>query len=81
VGTTGGASILLAGEVREQLANKQHGIFFVVGQEVSNAALAGVYRSSTQSLSCNIFIENCFHNLRAGDKHIAVLLFHHDEVL
>ena len=60
----------------EQFAYGQHGFFFSVTHEVSNATLTAMCIGSTQLFLVHFFMRNRFHYIRPCDEHMA-FLFHH----
>ena len=60
----------------EQFAYGQHGFFFSVTHEVSNATLTAMCIGSTQFFLVHFFMRNRFHYIRPCDEHMT-FLFHH----
>ena len=71
---------VVGGQVGQQRADVAHEVFLGLGREARHAALAGMDAGATEVLGVDILARDGLDDLRAGEKHIAGLLLHEDEV-
>ena len=65
---------------RHQLTYLQDTIHIVIRRAMSHSGTGAMHFRASQILHRNLFLRHAFHDLRAGDKHVARLFYHKDKV-
>ena len=79
-GRQGSIFHVVRGEEAEQLFDLHERLFFGLAHEVGHTALAAVGVGAAQLFFTYLFVRNGFHDVGAGNEHVAFLLHHEDEV-